>query len=145
MFTKLHDFIQFSQCSLKFEVIRFNFKIVFFSRLDEWANEVWSPNGHNQTYLAVNSHFRTSKMAGLHCGNLAESFFEQFNMHCCRVLQRWLVAREILAMTTLANDCWPPAPKRHCFELFGLSVNLKSVRLFSQLLPYCAGARAEYV
>ena len=37
MFTKLHDFIQFSQCSLKFEVLRFNFKIVFF--LQDWTNE----------------------------------------------------------------------------------------------------------
>ena len=36
MLTKFHDCIQFSQCYLKFEVIRFDFKIVFFQ---DWTNE----------------------------------------------------------------------------------------------------------
>ena len=36
MFAKLHNFIQFSQCSSKFEVVRFSFKIVFF--VQDWTN-----------------------------------------------------------------------------------------------------------
>ena len=45
MFTKLHDFIQFSQCSLKFEVIRFDLKKKQSSKfqqlkiVQDWTNE----------------------------------------------------------------------------------------------------------